>query len=205
MHDIKWIRDNPDAFDRALEAARPVGRGEAADRHRRAPPRRDPGVGGGAGAPQRRLTRNRRRQEEQRGRARAGADGRGREAQGRHPAARGRGEGGGRRTRQGACRNSQPAARRGAGRRRRDRQCRAPPFRRAAQLRLHAEAAFRAGRRRSARWISRPRRNCRARASSCSRAGSRGWSARSGSSCSTCTPASTAIPKCRRRCWCATR
>ena len=31
------------------------------------------------------------------------------------------------------------------------------------------------------------------------------WSARSGSSCSTCTRASTATPKSRRRCWCATR
>ena len=60
------------------DAARPAGRGEAADRDRRAPPRRDPEGGSGAGAAQRGLARDRRGQEEQRGGARADADGRGR-------------------------------------------------------------------------------------------------------------------------------
>ncbi|GJE43539.1 hypothetical protein AEGHOMDF_2718 [Methylobacterium soli] len=56
-----------------------------------------------------------------------------------------------------------------------------------------------------ASWISRRRPGSRAPASWCSRASSPGWNGHSASSCSTCTRASTAIPRWRPRSWCATR
>ena len=43
MHDIRSIRDNPEAFDRgATPPPRPAGRGAGADRDRRKTPRRHP-------------------------------------------------------------------------------------------------------------------------------------------------------------------
>ncbi len=72
MHDIKWIRENPDAFDRALDAARACRREAkrliAIDERRRAAIQKRRG---GAGAAQRGLEGDRRGQEEQRRGARA--------------------------------------------------------------------------------------------------------------------------------------
>ena len=72
------------------------------------------------------------------------------------------------------------------------------------ELRVQAQAAFRA--RRSARPDGfRDRRETLRRAlRRAEEAASRGWSARSASSCSTCIRASTAIRKSIRRSWCAT-
>ena len=65
MHDIRFIRDNPDAFDHAL-ARRGLGAaGAAADRARRAAPRENPRARNRAGAPQRGVEGNRRGEEEQ--------------------------------------------------------------------------------------------------------------------------------------------
>ncbi len=41
MHDIKWIRDNPEAFDTALKRRGLARRGAKADRARRGAPRGD--------------------------------------------------------------------------------------------------------------------------------------------------------------------
>ena len=64
MHDIKWIREHPDAFDRGLQAARAARPGARADRARRAPPRRDQQARStrrrGATRPRRRSARPRR-------------------------------------------------------------------------------------------------------------------------------------------------
>ena len=66
MHDIKWIRDNPDAFDRGAGAARACA-GEAQrlialDERRRAAIQK---AEAGAGAAQRGLEGDRRSEEEQ--------------------------------------------------------------------------------------------------------------------------------------------
>ena len=65
MHDIKWIRDNPEAFDRALARRGLAGEAQrliALDERRRAASRRP----SRAGAAQRGLARDRRREEERR-------------------------------------------------------------------------------------------------------------------------------------------
>ena len=83
---------------------------------------------------------------------------------------------------------AQPAVRRRAGRHRRDRQRRDPPRRQPAQLQLPAQGPRGAGRGDRARWISPPPPRSPARASSFLKGSWRGWSGRSRSSCSTCTP-----------------
>ena len=181
MHDIKWIRDHPDDFDRAL-ARRGLGaRSPRADRARRAPARRDPARPKRAGAAQRGIEGDRRGQEEQWTRraaekllaevAQLKIDIPALEAEEKEALeARLDDALGG---------NSQPAARRRARRQGRGRQRRASSLRGEARIRLRTKAAFRA--RRSARTDGfRDRRQAlRARVSSCSRAGSRGSSARS--------------------------
>ena len=188
MHDIKWIRDNPDAFDRGAGAARPAGDAKRLIGDRRAPPRGDPGVGSGAGAPQRGVERDRRGQEEQRGGARPGADGRGRQLKEDIPRLEGEAKAAGDELDQalagipnlplaevpdGADENGNVEHHH---------------FGASARTTRSRRSSISNWARRSARWISRPRRNSPARALWCSRTGSRSWSARSGSSCSTCTP-----------------
>ena len=188
-----------------IGAARPVGRGEAAHWDRRAPPRGDPGVRGGAGAAQRGVREIGAAKKSNEEAACPKAHGRGREAQGRRS------------------RGSRPRRRRPATSSTRHwpkfptcRSMKCPTARtRPAMSSITISATGRTTpsrpssistwAKRSARWISRPRRSSRARGSWCSRAGLRRWSVRSGSSCSTCTPATMATPKSRRRCWCATR
>ena len=83
MHDIRFIRDNPEAFDRALARRGLPPRGAAADRARRdARRRRDPRLGRDrAGAPQRGVQGDRRGEEKQgRGQGQGIAD-RGRRAE----------------------------------------------------------------------------------------------------------------------------
>ena len=66
MHDIKWIREHPDAFDRGAGAARACGRNRrSCSRIDEKRPRRDPEGRGGAGAAQRGLEGDRRGEEEQ--------------------------------------------------------------------------------------------------------------------------------------------
>ena len=67
------------------------------------------------------------------------------------------------------------------------------------RVRLRAEAALGARRRRSAFSTSSARRACRARDSPCCSAPARGSRARSSTSCSTCTRASTATARSSRR------
>ena len=102
------------------------------------------------------------------------------------PRAGGGGEGGVRRAGQGARRNPQPAARRGARRQGRDTPMSSTTTSAPSATTPSRRSSISSWAKRSARWISRPPRNCRARVSSCSRAGSRAWNARSGNSCSTC-------------------
>ena len=87
MHDIKWIRDNPDAFDAALkrrglsgEAKRLIG----IDERRRAAIQASEAALARRNAASREIGAAKKSNEEA---ARPGADGRGRQAQGRHPAA----------------------------------------------------------------------------------------------------------------------
>ena len=98
-------------------------------------------------------------------------------------------------------RHSEPAARKRAGRQNRRRQRRSPALGHAAEIRFHAQAALGTGRSNSAFSISNAPPNFPARASPCTGTWAPGWSARSPTSCSTCTPASTATPKCCRRIW----
>ena len=65
MHDIRFIRENPDAFDRGLARRGLAGRSAAADRARREAARENPRARNRAGAPQRSVQRNRRSQKEQ--------------------------------------------------------------------------------------------------------------------------------------------
>ena len=83
MHDIKWIRDNPDAFDRALARRGLAGEAQrliAIDERRRAMILE---TRSRAGAPQRGLEGDRRGEEEQGRGGGAGADGGSRGAEGR--------------------------------------------------------------------------------------------------------------------------
>ena len=100
---------------------------------------------------------------------------------------------------------AQPAVRRRAGRHRRDRQCRDPPGRQPAQLRLRAQGPRRAGRGDRRDGLRRGRKMSGARFVVPEEAGSPGSSAPSRSSCSTCTPRRrAATPRSIRRSWCAT-
>ena len=153
MHDIRWIRDNPDAFDRGADAARAARR--CRPKLHRARRARRAAITASSSRRRRGATRPRRRSarprsEEGRGAA-PDADGRGRRAEDRRCRRMEAEAEGGRATSSDTmlAQIPEPAARRRAGRRGRARQCRASPLRREARLRLHAEAAFRA--RRSAR------------------------------------------------------
>jgi seryl-tRNA synthetase len=53
LHDIKWIRDNPEAFDRALARRGLKGEAQRLSELDERPPRRDSKGGGGTRAPQR--------------------------------------------------------------------------------------------------------------------------------------------------------
>ena len=174
MHDIKWIRDNPEAFDAALTRRGLSGEAKrliAIDERRRAAIQTSEAALARRNAASREIGAAKKSNEEA---ARADADGRGREAQGRHPAAGGRGEGGGRGARQGARRHSRTC---------RSTRCPTAPTRpamssiiisgRTARTTPSRPSSISNWARRSARWISRPRRNSPARASWCSRAGSR--------------------------------
>ena len=166
MHDIRWIRDHAEAFDRALGAARACRRGATADRDRRAPARRHPEGRGGAGPPQRGIEGDRRGQEKQRGSDGAGAAGRGRAPEERDSGARGRGQ------------RSSPRS--STTRSRKSPICRSTTCRTArtptttSSITISAPSATTASRpssisssaKRSGRWISRPRPSSRARASS---------------------------------------
>ena len=209
MYDIKWIRENLDTFAEGL-----ARRGTPDDvrqsliaeisQARRGAARRDHQIRAGAGAPQRRLQGNRRGQAgEGRGEGRR-ADGRGRRAQDRYSAT----GSGGQATRRKIERperhsghHAQHAAGRGADRQGRARQRRISPAWREAQLRVQAEAAFRAGRSAGHDGFRDWRQNYPVRASSCCRRASRAWNARWGSSCSTCIRASMATRRSIRRSW----
>ena len=206
MHDIKAIRDNPQAFDAALKrrGLEPLSSSLLAiDEKRRAA---ITGVGAGAGAPQRGIEGNRRSQEgEGRGAARSA-------------------DGGGRRAQDHACRR---------WKRRRKRQTKNCDKELAqipnlpldevpdgadehGNVRHHVfgekrdyafkpkphvrsrRSARRHGFRGGGETIRRALRGVEERAW-------RGWNARSGNSSSTFIPASTATPRSIRRCWCATR
>ena len=99
MHDIKAIRDNPEAFDAGLKRRGLAALSPSLLAIDETPPRGDPGVGAGAGAAQRGVEGNRRRQEGQGRGARGQADGRGRRTQDHDAGTRGGGEDGRRRAR----------------------------------------------------------------------------------------------------------
>ena len=143
VFDIKWIRDNPAGVRRRPEEARPravVGR---ADRARRGAPRARDQAAGGAGAPQRGLQGDRQGQGGQGRGQGAGADGRGGGAEGRARQGRGGRARAGRQAARCAVRHPQPAARRRAGRQGREGQQGGAQGRRAAEVRLQAQAALR--------------------------------------------------------------
>ena len=213
MHDIRFIRDNPDAFDKALARRGLAAAGAAADRARRAAPSENPRARNRASAAQRGVEGNRRGEEEQgRGESQGIAE-RGCRAEGIDS-----GDGGGgerrpprrwttrwRKSPTAARRMRQPA-RRSARRQGREGQRRASSFRRETRLCVRAEAAFRS--RRSARPDGFRNRGETLRRALCGfeERAWRGSNARSVNSCSMCTRASRTItPRLRRHFWCATR
>ena len=207
MHDIKWIRDNPDAFDRALARRGLAPRGRAADRARRAPPRRDRASSRPrrrAATPPRRRSARPRRPRTRRAPRELMAEVA--ELKDAIPALEAEEKSASRRAR--ATRSPQipnlPLDDVPDGRRR-ARQCRASPLRSEARLRLRAEAAFRA--RRGARPDGfRDRREALRRAlrGAEGRARAAGARARPVHARPAHRP-STATPRSARRCWCATR
>ncbi len=207
MHDIKWIRDNPDAFDRALARRGLAGEAQRLIGHRRAPARRDPEGGSGAGAaqrglarrsaPPRRATRRRRAQTLMAEVARAegrdsGAGGGGEDRQPRSSTRRS--------PRFPTCRSHEvPDGTDETG------NVEHHHFGAQAQLRASRPSSISSWARRSARWISRPRRSCPARASWCSRAGLARLERALGQFMLDLHTTRARLHRGRRRrCWCAT-
>ena len=207
MHDIRAIRENPEAFDAGLKrrGLAPCRRRLLAlDERRRAVTTRLQEAQERRNEASKEIGQAKAAKDED---ARAGADGRGRRAEGRpaRPAKRKSASS------TPSCRPRSraipnlPAADVPTGRTRAA-QCRAPPLGTPRAFDFAAEAACRARRGARPDGFRDRRRRCPARASSClqGRAGAAGAGARAVHARS-CRRASTATPKRRRRCWCATR
>ena len=167
MHDIKWIRDNPEAFDRALARRGLPGEAQrliAIDERRRAAIQKAEAAQARRNAASKEIGAAKKSGEEETAQklmaevaqlkdddADAGSGG----------------EGGVRGARQGARANPQPAARRGAGRHRRDTPMSSTTSSARSATTPSRRSSISSSAKRSARWISRPPRNCRARASWC--------------------------------------
>ena len=198
MHDIRWICENPDAFDRALARRGLAAESACSSRSTRSAARRSSSRTD-AGASQRGLQRDRRGKEEQGRSGCSSIDGRGCGAQGADPGAGGRGE-------EILCRTERRARGIRTCRRAKCRTARTRPATsntitsvRSAIIRS-SRSSISSSAKRLASWISRLPRSFLARALSCSRAGLRAWSARSVSSSSMCIRMSTATPRSRHRC-----
>ena len=145
MYDIKWIRDNPEAFDRGLKrrGLEPLSQKLIAlDEKRRAAISKSEQAQARRNAASKEIGEAKAKKDEATAQALMAEVATLKETM---PALEAEEKIAGRRTRQGAGADSQPAARRGAGWRRRARQCRAAQVRRQARLCVQAEAAFRLG------------------------------------------------------------
>ena len=207
MLDIKWIRENQDAFLKGLTDRGSPGAPrnlESNPEPGRATPRHDSEIAGGAGPPQRRLEGDRPGQGGEGRGARQGADGGGGAAQSRHPATARRRSA--RTTKHSriylAAIPNVPADDVPVGDETANKELRKVGTPR--EIRLPAQAAFRAWR---SAWPHGFRDRGEAVRLPLRRAEGTRWRVSNAlclSSCSTCTRASTAIPRSTRRCSCAT-
>ena len=141
MHDIKWIRDNPAAFDAALKrrGLEPLSASLLAiDEERRAAILKSEQAQARRNAASKEIGDAKKAKDDARAATLMAEVA---ELKTTMPQLEAATKGGGRRARQGAGRDPEPAARRSPRRRRRARQCGAASFRRGAQLRVRAKTA----------------------------------------------------------------
>ncbi len=141
MHDIKWIRDNPEAFDAGLKrrGLAPLSASLLAiDEKRRAAILKSEQAQARRNAASKEIGDAKKARDDARAAALMTEVA---ELKTTMPQLEAGGEGSGRRARQGTGGDPEPAAGRSPRRRRRARQCGAKPFRRGAQLCVQAETA----------------------------------------------------------------